>query len=476
MTSQIANCPDCGCNVGEPHYEDCDVERCSICGSQRVSCAGCPGHDPLESAWTGEWPETQRSVRNLGRSASDRPAREEGPTDLWADKILNDLYCCISPEDIGLSRVDGGPGWSEAAWIRGLCPDCGCGEGEFHRQGCQIERCSVCHDQLDACGGCKGHDRRLSVWRSKPTIDSVPVPEYSPTIRQKTSKRQPRRAKPAKSLVRYPGGKQGMIEPILARLTPMFDDLGPEAEYREPFLGGGAVAIAVLKYHPDRPAWLNDADPCLATLWECVMHQPDALMMLVEELNHVLDEKYFYLFQRELRSIRTPADLDRYGPCWVALAKLGVHLMSYSGLGTRAGGPMGGRQQWKPYSIRSRYNPARISSTIDEFRSILGTRLREGTCTCLPFERLFEPGEAVLYFDPPYIKAGPDLYQLGFNLADHERLASLLKRETRPWLLSYDDHPVIRDLYHGWTRIEEVEMKCSINGSNTKSELLISSF
>jgi hypothetical protein len=120
MSDQLhTNCPDCACPVGEPHREECDVERCSVCGTQRVSCTGCPGHDPLESAWTGEWPETERSVMNLGQSASDRPAREVCPADS-VDTILNDLYCCISPEDVGLS-----PGWSKAALIRGLCPDCG---------------------------------------------------------------------------------------------------------------------------------------------------------------------------------------------------------------------------------------------------------------------------------------------------------------------------------------------------------------
>ncbi len=52
-------CPDCGCGVGEPHRNDCDVERCTVCGAQRVSCGGCKGHDPMESAWTGEWPQSR---------------------------------------------------------------------------------------------------------------------------------------------------------------------------------------------------------------------------------------------------------------------------------------------------------------------------------------------------------------------------------------------------------------------------------
>ena len=40
------------------------------------------------------------------------------------------------------------------------------------------------------------------------------------------------------------------------------------------------------------------------------------------------------------------------------------------------------------------------------------------------------------------------------NLDDHERLADLLRQTTHDWLLTYQDHPAVWELYEGWATIE----------------------
>jgi hypothetical protein len=48
-------CPDCGTPVGATHARGCDVEICTVCGAQRLTC-GCWGHNAPAAAWEGEWP------------------------------------------------------------------------------------------------------------------------------------------------------------------------------------------------------------------------------------------------------------------------------------------------------------------------------------------------------------------------------------------------------------------------------------
>ncbi|MAX38803.1 MAG: hypothetical protein CME33_19775 [Gimesia sp.] len=94
-------CPDCGVAVGEPHKNECDVQRCSACGGQRISC-DCETHDPLASVWTGVWPKrvTQIDLQLTG-DPSETTRGSDNDQELSPDEqdFLRELEQYVEDDD-----------------------------------------------------------------------------------------------------------------------------------------------------------------------------------------------------------------------------------------------------------------------------------------------------------------------------------------------------------------------------------------
>ena len=69
--------------------------------------------------------------------------------------------------------------------------------------------------------------------------------------------------KSLKTPLRYPGGKSRACTKM-GQYFPNFDEY---TEFREPFIGGGSVALYVSKMHPHLKIWINDLYEPLVNFW-----------------------------------------------------------------------------------------------------------------------------------------------------------------------------------------------------------------
>lgn len=284
------------------------------------------------------------------------------------------------------------------------------------------------------------------------------------------------------SLFRYPGGKSKLRGEITTILNSMIN--GEDVQYREPFFGGGSIGLKMLSEHKVKKIWVNDKDMGIACLWTSVIRHPEELKDLVRGFIPSVQE--FYDIKEALtcgwekccpETIKDVVD--------VGFKKLAIHQISYSGLGTKSGGPLGGEAQESNYKIDCRWSPDYLCEKIDKLHEMFyGVEISLDRCTSMDFAPVVirNSYSAVIYLDPPYYVKGSDLYQHGFSECDHVRLSKLLEATPHKWLLSYDDCPEIRGLYR-WANIKSVDVNYSITAlknedgtrkSTTKPELLIS--
>jgi DNA adenine methylase len=244
------------------------------------------------------------------------------------------------------------------------------------------------------------------------------------------------------TFMRYPGGKWGMMQRIIDATN--FDLSG--TELRDPFVGGGGSALWLMQAMPNlRRVWLNDYSVAQAAIWLSLRDEPHRLIDAVNRLEPSVEN-------------------------WYAL-KLAVHAWSFSGLGLKSGSPQGGERQESQYKIDCRWNPAGIARRIIEVNALLSRF--DVSVTHLDFEPLLaDTRGATVYLDPPYVEKGGELYVDSFDYPTHRRLASAILASDANWLLNYDDHLLVRELYRGCS-FNEVAMTATMNGARRKIELAI---
>ena len=242
----------------------------------------------------------------------------------------------------------------------------------------------------------------------------------------------------------HPGSKFVAAHRILPILAPMLDGAD---EYREPFVGAGSIAVAVMGLYPQISAWLNDGDPAIASLWAATRNTPTRVsQQVLDFLNPSVAA--FDLFGRLIKARDDmPSDAD-------ARARLGFYQLAWSQMRSRGWGqgPRGGWDQRIPV-IGERWSQRYIVRKVETISDRLGGADRT-KITCHDFEPLITDTSrrAVLFLDPPYFGKG-SLYRYDMDEDDHHRLARLLKQTPHSWVMTYEDHPMVWELYGEWASI-----------------------
>ncbi|WP_434107947.1 DNA adenine methylase [Paraburkholderia caffeinilytica] len=264
-----------------------------------------------------------------------------------------------------------------------------------------------------------------------------------------------------KSPLRYPGGK--------ASLTRIIEQIVIDHELAgrhlfEPYAGSAAISIALVGDGVCPFASISELDPLLYSFWKTVFSNPSKLIRRIKKTEITLNTWHKL---RPLLELDAPdeSQLDT-----LAFAALFFNRTNFSGV--IHSGPIGGQTQSSDYSIDCRFNRDELVERIEAL-STLGPKFDVQHSDALEvIKRQRNKRSVLFYVDPPYYLQGKKLYRYNYRLNGHVALAEALHKAKFPWLLSYDRHDVIENLYEDFHNVDQ-EFRYSSRVSKKESELLI---
>jgi DNA adenine methylase len=184
--------------------------------------------------------------------------------------------------------------------------------------------------------------------------------------------------------------------------------------------------------------YLNDLDRSIYAFWETVLTRADALCEWVERVEVTMENWRLY------KAIQDSADsVDLF-----ELAKATFFLNRTNVSGVLMGGVIGGQEQLGKYKIDARFNKADLIARIDRIYRFK-RRIVLSNLDGIKFVRKIDskPENVFIYLDPPYFQKGAELYLNFYEHSDHRRLAAYVQKMKKRWMISYDHHDFILNLY-----------------------------
>ena len=244
--------------------------------------------------------------------------------------------------------------------------------------------------------------------------------------------------KSLKTPLRYPGGKSRAIK----KMAQFLPDMSKYKEYREPFLGGGSVALYITQTYPHLEIWVNDLYEPLVNFWQQLQDNGNEIATRLRTFKTAYPTperaKELFLESKELINDGMVSDTSR------AVAFYIVNKCSFSGLTESSS--FSKQASDSNFSLRGIEKLPEYSKLIENW-----------VITNISYERMScDNKEVFTYLDPPYeIKSS--LYgkkgsmHKGF---DHDFFAQECDRNTNHQMISYNSSQLIKDRFNEWTPYE----------------------
>ena len=240
--------------------------------------------------------------------------------------------------------------------------------------------------------------------------------------------------KSLKTPLRYPGGKSRACE----KMGQYFPDLRNYEEFREPFLGGGSVAIYITKKYSSLNIWVNDLYEPLVNFWQQLQmfgtDLKDILVDLKSKNNTPELARDLFLHTKGQINDQSLPSIHR------AVAFYIVNKCSFSGLTESSS--FSAQASNSNFSLRGIEKLPAYSALIANWR-----------ITNYSYDYLLDGNMgAFVYLDPPYdIK--DNLYgrkgsmHKGF---DHDQFAADCDACYMHQLISYNSDQLVKDRFKNW--------------------------
>ena len=244
--------------------------------------------------------------------------------------------------------------------------------------------------------------------------------------------------KSLKTPLRYPGGKSRAV----VKLFQYLPDLSQVKEFREPFIGGGSVALEITKRYPKIEIWVNDLYEPLYNFWCELQHNGQDLQDAIwSKKNKYPDPDTARKLFNESKENVNDKELSNFDR---AVAFYIVNKCSFSGLTESS-------------SFSGQASQSNFSYSGIERLSGYSELIEGWTITNLSYERMLTDDKNVFtYLDPPYdIKDNLYGRKGGMHKKfDHDEFADWCDRFTSSMLISYNSNQIVKDRFKEWTVAE----------------------